>query len=132
MSGESSRRPAAGDSKTILIVEDEEHLRELVRAVLGPGYRYAEASDGIEALSQLQARTPDLVVLDLMLPQTSGLEVLQAIRRDPETRDTPVVVFTAWAHYEDQAQAAGADRFVSKPFEPAELQAVVRELLEPE
>jgi CheY-like chemotaxis protein len=131
VSPESTSRPAAGHAKTILIAEDEQHLRELVRAVLGPDYRYGEASDGVEALEQLRLLAPDLLLLDLMLPQTSGLEVLEAMRSDPEMRSTPVVVLTAWAHFADAAQACGADRFVAKPFEPAELQAVVHELLDP-
>jgi CheY-like chemotaxis protein len=130
VSRESSRVPDAGRTKTILIAEDEESLRELVRAVLGPGYRYGEAADGVEAMEQLRRLSPDLVLLDLMLPQTTGLEILEAIRRDPALRTTRVVVLTAWAHYEEASVAAGADRFVAKPFEPAELQTVVHELLE--
>lgn len=130
MTRESSRRPVDGHAKTILIVEDEANLRELVRAVLGPAYRYGEAADGAEALDQVRELAPDLVLLDLMLPQTSGLEVLEAIRSDPAIRSTPVVILTAWAHYEEEARGYGADGFVAKPFEPAELQTVVRELLD--
>jgi two-component system phosphate regulon response regulator PhoB len=122
-------RQAGRDGKTILICEDEASLRELVRAVLGPGYRYAEAADGDEALELIRTVAPDLVILDLMLPQVTGFEVLEAIRGDAAIEKMPVVVITAWSHVEAAAQEAGADRFVAKPFEPSELQAAVHELL---
>jgi CheY-like chemotaxis protein len=118
-----------GADRTILICEDETSLRELVRAVLGPQYRYLEAVDGVEALELARTEAPDLVVLDLMLPRVSGFEVLKALRQDPVTGRVPVIVLSAWAHAELEAEAQGADRFVSKPFEPGELAAVVRELL---
>jgi CheY-like chemotaxis protein len=139
-----SPSPAAGDGqsdpdalraraesvvKTILICEDEPSLRELVQAVLGPVYRYHEAVDGVEALELVRSLGPDLVVLDLMLPRLSGFEVLAGIRRDPSVSKTPVIVLTAWAHVQADAEAIGADRFIAKPFEPAELEEVVRELL---
>jgi CheY-like chemotaxis protein len=128
-------RPSPGaptpepQGKTILVCEDEPTLRELVQAVLGPRYRYLEAVDGEEALEIARTVTPDLVLLDLMLPGTSGFEVLEAIRSTPALRATPVIVLTAWTHVEPAALAAGADRFVTKPFEPDALEAVVHELL---
>jgi CheY-like chemotaxis protein len=115
--------------KTILICDDESSLRELVRAVLGPGYSYHEAVDGIEALEVARSLVPDLVVLDLMLPRTSGFQVLEALKDEPVLSATPILVLTAWSHLEAAARAAGADRFVAKPFEPAELAATVKELL---
>ena len=124
------RPESSAPAKTILICEDEAVLRELFRAVLGPGYTYIEAADGIEGLELAQSHAPDLIVLDLMLPKRSGFEVLAAIREDPALRETPVVVLTAWSHVETQVERAGADRFISKPFEPLELETIVRELLE--
>jgi two-component system, OmpR family, response regulator AdeR len=115
--------------KTILICEDEAALRELVRAILGPEYRFAEASEGDEALALIRELEPDLVVLDLMLPGKSGLDVLSELRADRLAGRTPVVVVTAWAHAEERVLAAGADRFIAKPFEPDQLQATVEELL---
>jgi CheY-like chemotaxis protein len=115
--------------KTILICEDEAALRELVRAILGPEYVFAEASEGEEALALVRDLQPDLVVLDLMLPGKSGLEVLNELRSDRSAGETPVVVVTAWTHAEEAVLAAGADRFISKPFEPDQLQATVKELL---
>jgi CheY-like chemotaxis protein len=115
--------------KTILICEDEAALRELVRAILGPEYTFAEASGGDEALDLIRRLRPDLVVLDLMLPGKSGLEVLAELRSDTRSGETPVVVVTAWTHAEEAVLAAGADRFIPKPFEPEVLQETVEELL---
>lgn len=114
---------------TILVCDDDPSLRELVRAVLGPAYRFAEAADGVEALALARELRPDLVVLDVMLPGLSGIEVLEALRLDEELRAIPVVVITAWSHAELDAQVAGADRFVSKPFDPDQLSRAVEELL---
>lgn len=113
----------------ILVCDDEPTLRELVRAVLGPGYRFVEAADGREALAVTQDVEPDLIVLDVMLPGLSGIEVLDALRRDERVGATPVVVITAWSHTESEVITAGADAFVSKPFDPDELSRVVGELL---
>ena len=114
---------------TILVCDDDPSLRELVRAVLGPRYRFVEAADGIEALAVAREERPALIVLDVMLPGLSGIEVLEELRTDEELRRIPVVVITAWSHAEIDAQVAGADRFVSKPFDPDDLSAAVEELL---
>lgn len=114
---------------TILICEDEEPLRELVRAALGNSYRFAEAVDGREALQLAHELQPDLIVLDVMLPGTSGLDVLSTLREDPATGRIPVVVITAWTHAQQEVLDAGAERFVSKPFDPDALKAIVDELL---
>jgi CheY-like chemotaxis protein len=113
---------------TILICEDEVALRELIRAALGVGYRYAEAGDGREALELVDAVHPDLVILDVMMPGPSGLDVLAALR-EGNGRDIPVVVLTAWSHEREAALAAGAARFLSKPFDPDELKTIVDELV---
>ncbi len=124
------REPAAElRAPTILVCDDEPSLRELVRAVLGPRYRFAEVDDGHGVLPLVRELRPDLLVLDLMLPGLSGIDVLAEIRGDRELASLPVVVVTAWNHAEGSALAAGADRFVSKPFDPDELTAAVEELL---
>ena len=124
------RRPGTdSEGPTILVCDDEPSLRELVRAVLGPGYLYAEAADGRAALALARDVEPDLVVLDLMLPIMSGVAVLEELRSDERLAEVPVIVITAWSHAEASAWTAGADRFVSKPFEPDELTAAVEELL---
>ena len=114
---------------TILVCDDDPSLRELVRAVLGPSYHFVEAADGAEALALARELRPDLIVLDVMLPGLSGIEVLEALRTDDELRSLRVIVITAWSHAEIDAQLAGADRFVTKPFDPDDLSAAVEELL---
>jgi CheY-like chemotaxis protein len=116
-------------SATILVCDDDPSLRELVRAVLGSAYTFVEAADGTEALELARALEPDLIVLDVMLPGLSGIEVLEEIRGDAQLRELKVVVITAWSHAEIDVQVAGADRFVAKPFDPDELSRAVEELL---
>jgi len=124
------RHPASDDgAATILVCDDDPSLRELVRAVLGTNYRFLEAADGTEALMIAREEQPDLIVLDVMLPGLSGIEVLEELRATDSLREIPVVVITAWSHAEIDVQIAGADRFVSKPFDPDELSTAVKELL---
>lgn len=128
---EQGRHPAPDDgAATILVCDDDPSLRELVRAVLGSRYSFVEAADGTEALTLARELRPDLIVLDVMLPGLSGIEVLEAIRTDAALKSMPVVVITAWSHAEIEAQVAGADRFVSKPFDPDDLSSAVEELLQ--
>jgi DNA-binding response OmpR family regulator len=114
---------------TILICEDESTLRELIRAALGDEYHYEEAVNGREALEQAAAVQPDLVILDVMMPGPSGLDILAALRDGAARPDTPVVVVSAWSHAEEEALEGGAARFVPKPFDPDGLKAIVDELL---
>ncbi len=117
---------------TILVCDNEEVLRGLVRESLdGNGYTLIEARDGNEAIEQARHVQPDLILLDMMMPGQSGLEVLAELRRDPKLRGIPVVMLTARAQVTDReaAQLAGADCFLAKPFSPLELVCVVKELL---
>ena len=117
---------------TILVCDNEEILRGLVRASLdGNGYTLVEARDGDEAVEQARLVRPDLILLDMMMPGQSGLDVLAELRRDPELRGTPVLMLTARAQLTDReaAHLAGADRFLAKPVSPLELDGVVKELL---
>ena len=116
---------------TVLICEDEAPLRELMKVSLDDDYRVLEASDGEEALRLARAHNPDVVILDLMVPGVSGLEVLRELRDDPATKHTRVVVVSAWTDVEARSLAAGADGFVAKPFEPEEFSERIREMLSP-
>ena len=116
--------------KTILICDDEPALRELIRASLDDRYLFAEASDGVTALELAREVEPDLVVLDLMLPRLSGLEVLARIRADEHLRQVPVLVITAWNETREDVIAAGAAEFASKPFDPDVLKASIERLLD--
>ncbi len=119
------------DSPSILICDDEPSLRELIRISLDPGYSFTEASDGAEAIELLRRVRPDLVLLDVMMPRTGGLAVLDHLRNDPELAGTPVVVVSALSGPAERraALAAGTTRFVKKPFDPEELRSLVEELL---
>jgi signal transduction histidine kinase len=117
---------------TVLVCDNEDVLRTLVRATLaGREYEIVEARDGEESLEVARASEPDLIILDLLMPGRSGLEVLEELRSDPNLAGTPVIVMTARAGPSERtaALAAGADRFLAKPFSPRELAAVVGELL---
>lgn len=118
---------------TVLICDDEEPLRALVRASLGEArHEFFEASDGDESLELARRVHPDVIILDVMMPGRSGLDVLRTLRADPELAAIPVLVLTARAQRVDHAAAirAGADCYLTKPFSPLELAASVAELLE--
>src|SRR5215218_177582 len=121
-----------GADATILVVDDEPPLRELIRVSLGDRFEFTEAADADEAWAEAQSRRPDLVVLDIMLPGRSGLELLRQLKSDSALARVPVVVLSAWQTDEDarDALAAGADAFFAKPFAPDELARVVTVLLE--
>ena len=119
-----------GSTKTILICEDDQNLRQLVRAVLGDGYRFLEAQDGDEAVALALRTRPDLIILDLMMPGRSGLDVLNNLRKELPNQETRVIVMSAWGHADAAALNAGADRFVPKPFEADDLTAIVKDVLQ--
>ena len=116
----------------ILVVEDEADIRELLRYNLAQeGYAVEEAGDGAEALDRITRRAPDLLVLDLMLPQMSGLELCRRMRSNPETAKLPILVVTAKGAEVDRILGLemGADDYVVKPFSPREVVARVKALL---
>lgn len=118
--------------KTILVVEDEPDIRELVRYNLdNAGFAVVEAADGESALEVARKERPALVLLDLMLPSSDGLEVCKILRSRPETANIPVVMLTARAAEVDRILGLelGADDYVTKPFSPRELIARVRAVL---
>ncbi|MBD3940504.1 response regulator transcription factor [Microbacterium sp. NEAU-LLC] len=119
--------------RRVLVVEDDATVREVVESYLGAaGFMVDTATDGFAALDAIAQRTPDLVVLDRMLPGIDGAEVCRRIRR---TEDIPVILLTALGAPEDRVDGleAGADDYVTKPFSPRELvlrvQAVMRRSL---
>jgi CheY-like chemotaxis protein len=114
----------------ILVCDNEPALRALVRATL-EGYEIVEAKDGDESVELAASAEPDLVILDMMMPGRTGLEVIAELRADPAKATLPVVMLTARAQAGDRAAAesAGANRFLTKPFSPAELLQTVEELL---
>lgn len=119
----------AGSPATVLICDDEPSLRELIRISLAGPYEFVEADDGVESLELARRVRPDVVILDMMMPRMTGIEVLRAIREEKELADTPVVVLTAQPNTREQALDAGADVVMVKPFEPPEIVAAVEEVL---
>lgn len=116
----------------VLIVEDEPGIVEMLRYNLeAAGLEASVAMDGDEALISIAERTPDLVLLDWMLPGTSGIEVCRQLRRKPDTRNLPVIMLTARGEEADRVRGleSGADDYVTKPFSPSELVARVRAVL---
>lgn len=114
---------------TILIVDDEPRIRDFVRMNLElEHYRVLEANNGIEALEQLRDNLPDLVVLDVMMPEMDGFETLKAIR---EVSTVPVVMLTVRQNEQDRIRGLdlGADDYIAKPFSPRELLSRIRALL---
>lgn len=116
----------------ILIVEDEVDLVTLLKYNLEKeGFRVLAANDGEEALLLANEQTPHLVLLDWMLPLMSGLEVCRQLRRNPKTREIPVIMLTARGEEADKVRGlnSGADDYISKPFSPTELVARIRAVL---
>ncbi|HYD66327.1 phosphate regulon transcriptional regulator PhoB [Azospirillum sp.] len=116
----------------ILIVEDEADLVTLLRYNLEKdGYRTVVAGDGEEALMLAAEQTPNLVLLDWMLPLMSGIEVCRQLRRNAKTRDIPIIMVTARGEESDRVRGlnSGADDYITKPFSPTELSARVRAVL---
>ncbi len=120
--------------KKLLIVDDEDGVRALVRMTLDNGqYEIIEASDGLEALDLAREHHPDLVLLDVMLPDLSGMDVCRKIKDDPDLSSTTVVMLTARAQTADlgDAEEAGADGYFTKPFSPIALTRKVESILGP-
>jgi CheY-like chemotaxis protein len=115
----------------VLVCDDEEVLRSLIRATLEADFEIVESTSGDATLELARAERPDLILLDMMMPGTSGLEVLRQLRADLELRSIPVVMLTARTQRSDReaATSAGADRFLAKPFSPIELAGIVSELV---
>jgi len=120
--------------KTILIADDHEHLRLLVRETLEcPEYKIVEAVDGAQALQLARETKPDLMILDWMMPEMSGMEVLDALRSDREVGTLPVIMLTAKAQKTDRNEALmkGIRGYLIKPFSPLELMDRVEKALKP-
>ena len=119
--------------RTVIIADDEPSVRLLVQATIGTDdYNVVEATDGNEAWSLIQEHRPSLVLLDIRMPGRTGLDILRAIRLDPNLAGTKVILLTASALASDMTAglAAGADHYLTKPFSPRDLLSRVDEALE--
>ena len=120
------------DRPLVLVADDDEDIRALVSFRLErAGYEVVEARDGEEALRLAREQTPDLAVLDVMMPKLTGDEVTRRIRGDEATRRMPVILLTARVQEDDVTRGfeAGADDYIKKPFSPQELRARVQAVL---
>lgn len=116
-------------NKTILVVDDEERMARFIRLNLEhDGFQVVEAHKGMEAINELRTKMPDVVLLDVMMPDIDGFEVLELIR---ETSTVPVIMLTAKGEEDDRVKGLelGADDYVTKPFSPRELVSRVRAVL---
>lgn len=119
-------------AKKILVVDDEAHIRELIRFNLEKeGLVVVEAVDGAAAVKSARAEKPDLVVLDLMLPNIDGLEVCRSLKKDVELSGIPVIMLTAKSEEIDKILGLemGADDYLTKPFSPRELLARIKAVI---
>ncbi len=118
--------------KKILVVEDDADLAEMLSFNLGKaGFAVGTAGNGIEALKKARSLSPDLILLDLMLPELDGFSVCDILRRDSATASVPIIMLTALSNQLARITglAAGANDYVTKPFSPKQLLARVEELL---
>jgi DNA-binding response OmpR family regulator len=116
----------------VLLIEDEPNIIEAIRFILSrDGWRVDTHSDGATALAAISNRRPDIVILDVMLPNRSGFDILRDLRNAPETAELPVLMLTARGQKADRelAERRGVSRFMTKPFSNAEVLASVRELV---
>ena len=118
--------------KRILLIEDDKDIIELVKYNLEKdGYQISSSTDGSTGLAQIRKSAPDLLILDLMLPKLSGLDVCKEVRRDTNLNRLPILILTAKGEEADRVVGLelGADDYVTKPFSPRELAARVKALL---
>jgi two-component system OmpR family response regulator len=115
----------------VVLVEDEPNIIEAIRFLLTrEGWTVESHSDGSDAVEVIKAANPDLVILDLMLPGKSGMEIIKDLRDEESLRNLPVLMLTArgQARDRDMAEKAGVSRFMTKPFSNTEVLAAVRDL----
>jgi len=112
------------NEKTIMVVDDNPDIITIVRTILeGKGFKVLSASSGAECLATLKTQKPDLIVLDIMMPDMDGLEVLTRLKATSEFSNVPVVLLTAKVQYEDVlgGYKLGADYYITKPFTSTQL-----------
>jgi len=116
----------------VLVVDDDPVIQRLLRVNFEmEGYEVIVASDGVDGLERARADHPDIVVLDIMMPRMSGLDVAKALKADPDTASIPVLLLSAKAQEADMraGDESGADGYLTKPFDPLQLLQHVEELL---
>ena len=118
--------------KKVLIIDDKLAVVELVKATLeGEEYQIICAFDGEEALKKIGKEKPDLVLLDIVMPKMDGLEVLAKVKKDPQTKDIPIIMLTAKGQKldKDKGRRLGAEDYIIKPFSPSHLLRKIEEIM---
>ncbi len=118
--------------KRVLLIEDEPNIIQAISFILSrDGWTVDTHADGSTAIAEVARRSPDIVILDVMLPTRSGFDILQDLRAAPETENLPVLMLTARGQKRDRelAERFGASRFMTKPFSNAEVLSSVRDLM---
>jgi DNA-binding response OmpR family regulator len=130
-----SDKEMSAKTKSILCIEDEAEMIDLMRLILGRrGYDVRGAASGAEGLKMIREEKPDLILLDLMMPEMDGWEVYQQIKAEEKTKTIPVIVVTAKAQSIDRVlglHIAKVDDYIAKPFSPQELLTSVEKVLKP-
>ncbi|MFW5745933.1 MAG: response regulator transcription factor [Nanoarchaeota archaeon] len=116
------------NKQKILIVDDEPHIVNLVKLTLGDEYDYIEAFSGLEAIKKAKKEIPDIIILDIMMPNVDGYQVCTELRKHSKTRDIPIMILSAKSQIVDKFKSinVGADDYMVKPFDPAELSKRVK------
>jgi two-component system, cell cycle response regulator DivK len=123
---------AINGQRTILVVDDFDDTRLLLRTWLERrGFRVVEAENGIQAINQAETESPDLIIMDMQMPQLDGLSATRQIRNLKSMNSVPIVAVSAYGadQFREQALAAGCNEYVSTPFEPATLEGIIRDLV---
>ncbi|MBI3005554.1 MAG: response regulator [Ignavibacteriales bacterium] len=118
--------------ETILIAEDQQHIRALIEYKLkNSGYAVVAVEDGVAALTKARELIPTLILLDVMMPLMTGFEVLSALKQDENTKNIPILLVTAQSKEEEVLKGLelGAEDYITKPFSPNELAARVKKVL---
>jgi two-component system, cell cycle response regulator DivK len=119
-------------TKRILVVEDQPDNRTILRDLLSAaGYRVLEAADGVAGVRMALAERPDLILMDIQMPEIDGYEATRRLKAEPGMSATPIIAVTSFALSGDEAKsrAAGCDGYVAKPFSPRQLLSEVRRFL---
>jgi twitching motility two-component system response regulator PilH len=117
---------------TVLVVDDSSALREMIAGLLvNAGLTVLEAKDGAEAMKKIEVSPPDLVVVDIVMPNINGYELTRWIKNNPKTQDVPVVICSSKGEEFDRywGMKQGADAYIAKPFRPDEMVETVKQLL---
>ena len=125
---------ATNGPRTILVVDDFDDTRLLLRTWLERrGFRVIEAENGIQAINQAETESPDLIIMDMQMPQLDGLAATRRIRKLESMNSVPIVAVSAYGadQFRELALAAGCNEYVSTPFEPATLEGIIRNLVHP-